>query len=498
MDLSNTAIRWIKLDASPAKSSESLPATLAGKAIKPAFSDSLKTIHQGQGIAHNGNSLPNDEQPSTIEIRLLATDVNSTLARSSKDSGSQSVLQSSKPQSGDSANTQAELIHEISAFNREAQVDSDTTVSNKGAVSTDRLEHPSTIALDSIQQATQLGLNEASQPDTGDKAVTSTEVARPQLSDSSSPKQSDQTRPSSEIIQSQVTTPTTPTVDSKLNGAIQVQSRQHTLNADSAVLNLATPANTASPSQATSSLNAQIQLVANQPVGKQSLEARKSIKADATAGQEFKLPEATGKHVAVKLVMIEASATLQQWQKLKQINSDTTESPAEATGSLLPSESRPLKSSFELQTARLVKTEQDAQALSQKFAEQLGQRLIQNVQKGHWRAELELHPKSLGRIDVQLDFVNGQLEGHFQTHNPATRELLQEGLPRLREWLQQAGTQVASLEVNNGNSGQGGEKPTPQMLLGKQNDAATDEPVAELTSQETSARALKQGFDLLV
>jgi hypothetical protein len=36
------------------------------------------------------------------------------------------------------------------------------------------------------------------------------------------------------------------------------------------------------------------------------------------------------------------------------------------------------------------------------------------------------------------------------------------------------------------------------MLSGRQNDTVTDEPVAELASQEAKSQALKEGFDLLV
>jgi hypothetical protein len=464
MDLANTAVRWINLDSQPTKSSENAPALGGGKTPNRVFSDDLAAIYQGQKPADSGNSLPSEEpQLETVEVRLLTTDSNRVTINSGKSSGSQHAADALKPESSSSRINQTDLINEISAFNEESQTHN---------------------ASESDESLTALAGSIKPRPNQY-KASTY------QASGAGSFGNSPELDTASETLQA---------ADSNPTSAVKLEPTKPGLMTNTIAVNLASTAETASTLRVTHPLNAEGQLVVTQTLGKQASETGKPIKAAIATGseQKFKLPDVNGKQVPVKLVMIEASTTLQQWQKLKQIDSDTAESSLEAPSTLLQPESRSLRTSPELQAARLVKTEQDAQALSQKFAEQLGQRLIQNVQKGHWRAELELHPRSLGRIDVQLDFVNGQLEGHFQTHNPATRELLQEGLPRLREWLQQTGTQVASLEVNNGNSGQGGEKPTPQMLAGRQNDTVTDEPVADLASQEAKSQALKEGFDLLV
>lgn len=464
MDLANTAVRWINLDSQPTKSSENAPALGGGKTANRVFSDDLAAIYQGQKLADSGNSLPSEEpQLETVEVRLLTTDSNRVTINSGKSSGSQHAADALKPESSSSRINQTDLINEISAFNEESQTHN---------------------ASESDESLTALAGSIKPRPN-------QYKVSTYQASEAGPFGNSPELDTASETLQA---------ADSNPTSAVKLEPTKPGLMTNTIAVNLASTAETASTLRVTHPLNAEGQLVVTQTLGKQASETGKPIKAAIATGseQKFKLPDVNGKQVPVKLVMIEASTTLQQWQKLKQIDSDTAESSLEAPSTLLQSESRSLRASPELQAARLVKTEQDAQALSQKFAEQLGQRLIQNVQKGHWRAELELHPRSLGRIDVQLDFVNGQLEGHFQTHNPATRELLQEGLPRLREWLQQTGTQVASLEVNNGNSGQGGEKPTPQMLAGRQNDTVTDEPVADLASQEAKSQALKEGFDLLV
>ena len=523
MDLANTAVRWINLDSQPTKSSEIAPALGGGKTAHRVFSDDLAAIYQGQKPADSGNNLPSEEpQLDTVEVRLLMTDSHRVTLDAGKSAASQDAADTLKPQSSSSRINQTDLINEISAFNEESQThsasESDESLtalvgsikprlnqyeaSAEGSEKTGHSVIRATVSLSSDLSGTPAEFSSALQRPIGTNtkgAGTATDTLTATQANSSMQGISGAS-PFSSSPKLDTASQTLQAADVNPTSAVKLEPTKPGLMTNTITVNLAPTAETTNTLRVTHPLNTEGLLVATQMSGKHASEIGKPIKGAiaASSEQKFKLPDESGKQVPVKLVMIEASTTLQQWQKLKQIDSDTAESSPEAPSTLLQSESRVLRASPELQAARLVKTEQDAQALSQKFAEQLGQRLIQNVQKGHWRAELELHPRSLGRIDVQLDFVNGQLEGHFQTHNPATRELLQEGLPRLREWLQQTGTQVASLEVNNGNSGQGGEKPTPQMLSGRQNDSVTDEAVAELANQEAKPQALKEGFDLLV
>jgi flagellar hook-length control protein FliK len=149
-------------------------------------------------------------------------------------------------------------------------------------------------------------------------------------------------------------------------------------------------------------------------------------------------------------------------------------------------------------TLRTPRTETDTSALSQRFAEQLGQRLTREVTNTPWRAELELHPKSLGRIDIQLDFVNGQLEGHFQSNNALTRELLQEGLPKLRELLQQNGHTTVQLDVGSGSTNSNHERGSaqansngtePKIRITQGDEAPDQQPMQTVTTD---------GFDLFV
>jgi flagellar hook-length control protein FliK len=107
------------------------------------------------------------------------------------------------------------------------------------------------------------------------------------------------------------------------------------------------------------------------------------------------------------------------------------------------------------------------QALARQLGEAMASRLQQQVGKGQWQMQLTLRPASLGRVDVDLSMRKGELEATFQASQAATRELLVDSFPRLREALQQSGTQVASLDVQGESRGDGDRKPTPQPMAGE-------------------------------
>ena len=106
-------------------------------------------------------------------------------------------------------------------------------------------------------------------------------------------------------------------------------------------------------------------------------------------------------------------------------------------------------------TAEQLLRRQDQQnQLSQRLSQVLGQRLSAQIERGSWRVEMDLHPASMGRIEVQLEMRNGELEANFLSSNAATRELLNESLHRLREMLEQFGTNSAYVGLGAGNKGQ--------------------------------------------
>ena len=89
----------------------------------------------------------------------------------------------------------------------------------------------------------------------------------------------------------------------------------------------------------------------------------------------------------------------------------------------------------------------DMEPLTKKMSEMLGQRIIAQIAKGAWRVEMELYPRSLGRVEIQLEMVNGHLEANFHTNQALTREILNEGISRLKDSLHEFGMESASVSV---------------------------------------------------
>lgn len=89
--------------------------------------------------------------------------------------------------------------------------------------------------------------------------------------------------------------------------------------------------------------------------------------------------------------------------------------------------------------------------ISRRLTESLGNRISTQIRRGAWRVEMDLHPKSLGRIEIQLEMRNGELEAHFNTSQSVTRELLQESFSKLKDILSQHGIDSAYIGLGSEN-----------------------------------------------
>jgi len=101
------------------------------------------------------------------------------------------------------------------------------------------------------------------------------------------------------------------------------------------------------------------------------------------------------------------------------------------------------------------------QQLSDRLGQALAQRLQAQIERGEWKVQMRMDPASLGRIDMELDMRAGGLDAIFRSDNPLTRELIAQGLPKLKESLSQSGTAVANVWVNGDSARQSGGNPTP-------------------------------------
>lgn len=144
------------------------------------------------------------------------------------------------------------------------------------------------------------------------------------------------------------------------------------------------------------------------------------------------------------------------------------------------------------------------QKLSQRLGEALGQRLAAQIARGDWNVELTLKPQDLGNIEIKLDMKQGNLEASFNASEAMTRDLIVDGLPRLKETLAQSGMEVAQVNVNVRQDGQNGGNSTPGRQkapsgisgVSKSSPVVTGQPSANLTARKSAAD--NNGLDVLV
>jgi hypothetical protein len=115
------------------------------------------------------------------------------------------------------------------------------------------------------------------------------------------------------------------------------------------------------------------------------------------------------------------------------------------------------------------------QALANKLGHALGERLQEQMERGQWRLHLKLNPGHLGQIDVELDMHAGGLDAIFRTENMLTKELITQGMSRLRDSLAQSGTAVADVWVNSESKRESGGNPTPQRFSGNTESETPDD-----------------------
>jgi flagellar hook-length control protein FliK len=139
------------------------------------------------------------------------------------------------------------------------------------------------------------------------------------------------------------------------------------------------------------------------------------------------------------------------------------------------------------------------QKLAEKMGQAVGQRILSEMERGQWHLKLQLRPATLGHIEVEMRMRSGEFDAVFIAPNTTTRDLLQEGMTKLRETLSQMGMDVASIQVGGGQTGQSGGEPTPGFSKGKPTQAK--ESGQETTTEKSRAPRVQDphdGLDVLV
>lgn len=78
----------------------------------------------------------------------------------------------------------------------------------------------------------------------------------------------------------------------------------------------------------------------------------------------------------------------------------------------------------------------------------LSSRVILMARDGIQQAEMKLNPANLGPLEVKLNMHNDQVNVTFIAHHAATRDALEQALPRLRESLLENGMELADADVS--------------------------------------------------
>ena len=141
------------------------------------------------------------------------------------------------------------------------------------------------------------------------------------------------------------------------------------------------------------------------------------------------------------------------------------------------------------------------QDLAEKMSLAIGKRMLEAIEKGDWQLKINLKPAELGHIEVDLRMRDNALEARFTAGQMVTRDLLETGLSRLKDTLQQSGMDVASIRVNDGSTSRHGGDSTPRQT--PQGQPVSQRPGEETSQNDQATLTLKSGnsdggLDLMV
>lgn len=123
---------------------------------------------------------------------------------------------------------------------------------------------------------------------------------------------------------------------------------------------------------------------------------------------------------------------------------------------------------------------------SAELAPQVAKGLASLVLKDGGRAQIQLRPEALGRVEVDLSIRDGVVNARLSAENETARELLGSELDRLRSLLEQRGLRVERLEIVPGEREQEARGETGESRGGRWTPAQ-DDPRGSGTDAETGS-----------
>ncbi|NCW74273.1 MAG: flagellar hook-length control protein FliK [Gammaproteobacteria bacterium] len=83
------------------------------------------------------------------------------------------------------------------------------------------------------------------------------------------------------------------------------------------------------------------------------------------------------------------------------------------------------------------------QQLTDRLGAFVAKQVTAQISQGRWSVDLTLHPAELGSIKVDMEMTERGLEATFRASQAVTRDLLMESMPRLKQWFEEGGINVA-------------------------------------------------------
>jgi flagellar hook-length control protein FliK len=83
------------------------------------------------------------------------------------------------------------------------------------------------------------------------------------------------------------------------------------------------------------------------------------------------------------------------------------------------------------------------QQLTDRLGSFIARQVTAQLSQGRWSLDLTLHPAELGSIKVDMEMTERGLEATFRASQAVTRDLLMESMPRLKQWFEEGGINVA-------------------------------------------------------
>jgi len=200
-------------------------------------------------------------------------------------------------------------------------------------------------------------------------------------------------------------------------------------------------------------------------------------------GQGGEIPEALLDLGANDPAVMSALDALQDQSNNGLVNLDSARNTA-STGSLGAA-----ATSAALANPEMTDRAAQIQDLADKLGKAMGERLQDQLEKGEWKLQLKLNPAHLGKIDVELDMSTAGLDAVFKTDNQLTRELIAQGMNKLKDSLAQSGMTVANVWVNSENQKGSGGNSTPRQNSGS--EATVNAAVGGVKAAESRIKELR-------